>query len=219
MIRDQVVRLKEELRPLENPYFRALHDGSMTKAEFVESQIQFFAAVRYFWRPMALLAHRLPDAAHRRVLLENIADEQGRGDATASHEHTFRTLLERLGAGVSEVEGRRPGPEVLAFNATLDGACAQGNIQNALAMLGMIEELFAGISADIGRCILMRGWLRPDQLIHYPAHEVLDLRHADGFFGLLGESAEATQGLQLGGFVFLRLYEDLHRRTGRSRVA
>ena len=51
---------------LDNPYFRALGDGSMTLERFRESQQQFYFAVRYYPRPMAALLARIPDPAMRR---------------------------------------------------------------------------------------------------------------------------------------------------------
>ena len=59
--------LKTRLAPLENPYFRALRDGSMSREDFVETQLQFAHAVFFFSRPMLVLAGRIQKMGHNVV--------------------------------------------------------------------------------------------------------------------------------------------------------
>lgn len=222
-MRDFLQRLKARLAPLESPYLRALGDGSFEREDFVETQVQFLHAVVYFSRPMTVLAARLPRAEQRLSLLGNVHDEHGSGDLSVSHERTFLTLLERLGVRREEVDRRAEWPEVRAFNSTLLGVCAHEDVPTALAMLGIIEDLFSGISARIGRAIVERGWLRAEELTHYPTHEVLDLGHAEGFYRCVEPltltdprvAYQVEQGLELGAYIFLRLYEDLFRARKR----
>jgi hypothetical protein len=90
----------------------------------------------------------------------------------------------------------------------------------------MIEDLFSGISADIGRSIVKRGWLREEQVVHYPTHEELDVEHAEGFYRLVeplyGEhprhAYQIEQGLELGAYAFMALYEGLYRARGRRAL-
>lgn len=222
-MRDYLQALKARVAPLESPYLRSLADGSFEREDFVETQLQFLHAVVYFPRPMAVLAARLPRPEQRLSLLENVRDEHGAGDLAGSHESTFLTLLARLGASKAEIDRRAQWPEVRAFNSTLLGVCAHDDLPTALAMLGVIEDLFSGISARIGRSIVERGWLRAEELTHYPTHEVLDLSHAEGFYRLIEPLVSADpraayqvhQGLELGAHIFLRLYEDLFRARRR----
>jgi pyrroloquinoline quinone (PQQ) biosynthesis protein C len=218
-MRAVVEALKARIRRVENPYFRALQEGSFERADFIETQIQFLFAVVHFPRPMTVLAARLPHAADRLVLLNNVRDEHGQGDLRQSHETTFIELLIRLGLSRMEIERRAQWPEVRAFNAVLTAVCSHDDVPTALAALGIIEDLFAGIAADIGSGIVARGWLSAGALIHYPTHQELDLDHAEGFYRLIAPVAQegprgayqVEQGLELGAYVFLRLYEDLYR--------
>ena len=221
-LRQRIARLKAEWNALEVPYLRSLRDGSFEREDFVETQLQFFAAVAHFSRPMAMLASRLPRPELRLPLVENIFDEHGRGNLGHGHERTFLLLLERLGAEVARA-GRAPWPEVRAFNAALTGIAAFDTPNTGLAVFGIIEDLFSGISLEVGRGIVSRGWLKAEAVTHYPTHATLDEEHADGFYrqldGPYGEDprteAEIEQGLILGGHLFLRLYEDLYRARGR----
>lgn len=209
----------------EHPYFRGLaHD--FTREDFVETQIQFLFAVVFFSRPMAALAGRLPRPEHRLALLENVADEHGHGNLSFSHERTFLELLSRLGVGLDDIERRALWPEVRAFNTTLAGVAMLDDTLTGLAVLGIIEDLFARISTSIGKGIVARGWLSADAIVHYTTHEQLDEAHAEGFYAQLRgpfsrhprHAYQVEQGLDLGAYVFLRLYEDLWAARARRQT-
>jgi Iron-containing redox enzyme len=222
-MRAYIDALKKRSAFEETPYFRALSDGSFSREDFIETQIQFCFAVVFFSRPVAVLAARLPRAEMRLILLDNVEEEHGHGDLRFSHERTFRTLLERLGVAKGYAESRAMWPEVRAFNTVLSGLCLLDDPFTGLAALGIIEDLFSGISAFIGRALIERGWLAKDQIVHYAKHEVLDVEHAQGFYRPLeapyGNSPVAAyqvrQGLELGAYVFLRMYRDLHEARAR----
>jgi len=205
---------------LGNHYFRAFADGSMPKADFVKSQVQFFYAVGFFSRNLATLAARLPTSTGRAVLVHNLSEEHGLDEGNPAegfrpqlaHDRTFARFLETLGvddAGASDAE-----PPVRAFNLALMGACASESPGFALAALGMIEYAFADISALIGHRVVELGWVKSDELVHYSLHAEIDKRHAAELF----EAAEATGetgtslvgGLAFGRYIFDRLYMDLN---------
>lgn len=223
-LRDRVEAIVREHRAADNPYFRALRDGSFERADFVETQIQFYFAVVFFSRPMAALAAKIPFPEQRVEILRNVWEEHGEGQRSFMHGTTFLELLRRLG-GITpqDVDARALWPEVRAFNTVLVGACVLDEYLVGASLLGMVERLFADISTWIGRGIVARGFLPEAQLIHYDLHEKLDHRHSDDFFALLrpafargGQDAYVIdQGLRLGAYVFLRLYEDLWNARAR----
>lgn len=207
-----------------NPFFVALRDGSFEKEDFVETQIQFFVAVVFFSRPMAAVAAKVPDARQRVEILRNVWEEHGEGSTSSQHGETFLVLLDRL-AGISEedVDRRVLWPELRMFNTTLTGACVMDEYLVGVGVMGMVERMFADISAWIGQALVARGWLTPETLIHYNLHAELDIKHSDDFFDVLRPAWTASpenryyieQGLRLGAHSFNTLYEGLYR--GRSR--
>jgi pyrroloquinoline-quinone synthase len=222
-MRKAIAAIKERYAPNDNAYVRALADGRLSREDFVETQIQFLFAVVFFARPIASLAARLPRPQSRAALLKNIQDEHGNGRFTVCHESTFLELLARLGVERREIDARALWPEVRAFNTVLMGACALDDAFTGLAALGMIEDMFAGISAAIGQAIVHRGFLTREEIVHYETHEKLDIEHAESFYAALHEpyatnarhKYQIDQGLELGAYVFMRLYEDLHRARAR----
>jgi pyrroloquinoline-quinone synthase len=210
-----------------NPYLKALRDGSLGKADFLETQIQFYFAVVFFSRPMAVLAAKIPSARTRTEILRNVWEEHGEGVAARRHGATFLELLHRLdGTKVEQVELRALWPEVRAFNTTLVGCCALDDWEIGAGCLGIIERMFVDISAWIGRSIVERGWLPKDRVVHYSVHEELDIRHSEDFFATLEPAWQdpatrylVEQGLRLGAYVFDRLYRDLHAARTRRVLA
>lgn len=205
-------------------YFLALAAGeaAFSRADFVETQIQFLFAVVFFAEPMRALAARLGEGPARDALLANIADEEGNGDATASHETTFLTLLARLGASREDIDRRALWPEVRAFDDALMGLALRDDLTVALAAFGMIEARFAVLSARLGRAIAHRGYLAPRDIPHYAVHETLDHDHAEGFFAAVRGAADTPagayavqQGLALGSYLLLRLFDDFYRVRDR----
>ncbi|WP_051946150.1 iron-containing redox enzyme family protein [Verrucomicrobium sp. BvORR106] len=194
-------------------YFTRLRDGSMSHAEFVRSQQQFYFAVRYFSRPIAALVSRCPDSTMRMNLVENLAEEQGGFLPSHAHDRTFLSFLESLGSTAPNKEGA----EVQAFNCALLGVCLGEELETAFACLGIIELAFADISAWIGSAVVDRGWIAPDRLVHYALHAELDHRHAEECFVVIEPRWEESlsrrqsiqRGLELGRHLFSRLYLDL----------
>ncbi len=205
----------------QNAYFQGL--ATISHDDFVETQVQFFWAVTFFSRPMALLVGKIPRTGQRVEVLRNVWEEHGEGNPRLSHSATFREFLGRV-AGLDDdaIESRVLWPEVRAFNTTLVGACLLDEWVVGAATLGMIERMFQGMSASIGRAVVERGWLSPTELVHYDTHERLDQRHATDFFSAvasgIGKSSDdyyVEQGLMQGAAAFLSLYDGLW--NGRSR--
>jgi pyrroloquinoline-quinone synthase len=209
----------------DNSYFKALSNKDFLKEDFIETQIQFFWAVVFFSRPMAALAAKIPTPDLRIEVVRNVWEEHGEGDPSKVHGTTFIELLSRLGnVTLEEVDRRALWPEIRSFNTVLSGTCVLDEYLTAAAVMGIIERMFADISAWIGRGIVSNGWLAENKLVHYTLHEELDIKHSQDFFDILekswNNSAEdryaIEQGLKLGAYIFNNLYEGLYKsRTQR----
>ena len=227
-VKQIVDRVLAETDPWNNPYFVALRDGTFDREDFVETQVQFYYAVVFFSRPMAVVAAKIPSPSLRVEVMRNVWEEHGEGDQTKMHGHTFRELMRRLGGlSIEDIEDRQLWPAVRAFNTTLTGVSISDDWEVATACFGMIERMFVDISNWIGRAIVDNGWLPADQLIHYDVHEVLDVKHSDDFFAVLSNGSDGSaqshycidQGVQLGAYIFDDLYRGLYRARRTRRTA
>ncbi len=231
-----IASVVEDYDPRGNPYFTWLDAmepqpagaASIEFENFLETQIQFYYAVVFFSRPMAVLAAKIPSAELRTTILRNVWEEHGEAEPSQRHGATFLELLRRLhGIGQADVEARALWPELRAFNTTLIGCCTLDDWEVGAAMLGIIERQFADISAMLGQHLVRLAWLRADDLIHYKLHAELDIRHSQDFFDVLAASWHSStaaaykieQGFRLGAYVFDRLYRDLYEARGRRELA
>lgn len=213
----QTVLLKTNIES--NLYFVNLANSQFTKEDFLATQIQFYQAVKFFNRPMSILVSRTVDASMRLKILRNVWEEHGEGDLSQSHEQTFLDFLYNLGnVGLTRIQKTQVCPEVKLFNSNLYSVCLAEEYNTGIALLGIIELMFTTVSTLIANTVIKRGWLTKDKLIHYKAHEKLDIRHAEDFFSILRDDYNnnivtrkpITEGLNLGAMLFDKLYHDLY---------
>lgn len=204
----------------DNPYLVDLERGALDLAGFQATQEQFYFAVEFFSRPMAGLLAKIPDAGQRLDVLRNLVEEHGDFQGDRFHRATFARFLASIGVPPARVEATVLWPEVRAFNAVLVTACVHDELEVGVACVGVIEQAFAGISARIGRAVVARGWVPEPDLAHYRLHAALDDQHAADLFRIVEPRWDdparryyVEQGLELGAYVFDRLYRDLRRRV------
>ena len=207
-----------------NSYFEALRNGSMTLKSFQKTQEQFYFAVVFFARPMAALAARFPDPTTRLDILHNVVEEHGDFDQKKFHATTFQTFLKSIGSNPNNLQKLALWPELRAFNSTLTTACLLDEVETGIGCMGMIEYAFAEISAIIGKAVVKRGWVKSKDLVHYKLHSKIDKRHAEEFFVLVEPAWKdksryclVEQGLELGAYIFDRLYHDLYQKAVDSK--
>jgi pyrroloquinoline-quinone synthase len=200
-----------------NPYFRDLRSGAMPLDCFRRTQEQFFFAVTFFPRPMAALVGRIPDPKQRLDVLHNLVEEHGEFQEQRFHHNTFQQFLRTIGSDPDRLDDLMIWPEVRAFNSVLTAACVLDELEVGVACMGVIEQAFAGISALIGRAVVDRGWVASEALVHYKLHAEIDERHAEEFFAVVERGWRdgtrryfVDQGLELGAYIFDRMYRDLH---------
>ena len=206
-----------------NPYFVALRDGSMSLEAFRVTQEQFFFAVTYFPRPMAILIGRIPDPALRLDILRNLVEEHGDFREVDFHHSTFKRFLHSLGRDPESLASLPIWPALRSFNGVLNSVCLSEEVDLAVACMGIIELAFAEISEWIGRAVVDRGWVLPNQLVHYKRHAEIDERHAEEFFSCAESGWDDPkrrlsihQGLELGAYIFYLLYAEMHKAGTRT---
>ncbi len=201
---------------LENPYFKTLRNGEMPLGQFRKTQEQFYFAVVFFSRPMSALVGRIPNAKDRLDILHNVLEEHGELNEDNFHATIFQKFLKSIGSDVEDFEQVVLSPQVRAFNSVLTTSCTFDELEVGIACMGIIERAFADISALIGKSMVARNWVKEEELYHYKLHADLDIQHAEEFFAVIERFWEdekkqyfIKQGLELGAYIFDRLYRDL----------
>ncbi len=215
-MKEFIQQLKEKTPIAGHPYFSSLKDGVFPKESFVRTQLDFYHAVIHFSRPMLALTSRLNSYPQRWIILKNILDEHGYGQLGQTHGSSFLSFMKSL-LEVEEIfHVSKPHPCVEVFNLCLNGVCTMEDWRMATAVLGIIEDRFAEISAWIGTSIVSNGWMKADELQHYSLHSDLDVQHSDEFYTMLidewndpASRVQIERGLSVGNHAFLDLYRSL----------
>lgn len=198
-----------------NDFFIELMNGEMTKEQFIKTQHQFYYAVTNFSSALALVAAAIPTYEERMKIIRNLWEEHGDGKPEHTHGSTFMEFMKRL-TGNRNIVIAEATEAVILFNTTLNGTCKQEHYLKSVALMGMIERMFADISAFIGDKTVDRGWMKKEEMIHYSLHKELDCIHAEDFFSILrkyydhdGNAKIIDEGLKLGALTFLTFYQNL----------
>lgn len=216
-------RILRDVDILNNPYLTTLRDGKMSRDCFQRTQEQFFFAVTFFPRPMAALVGRIADPKARLDILHNLVEEHGEFQEQLFHHNTFQKFLASVGGQIERLNEIPVWPAVRAFNSVLTCSCVLDELEVGVGCMGIIEHAFAGISAIIGKAVVDQGWVKRENLVHYALHAEIDTRHAEEFFAVIepmwNDPARryfVQQGLELGAYVFDRLYRDLYAASLRE---
>ena len=199
----------------ENPYFASLTSGDMDIEQFRRSQEQFYFAVVFFSRPMAALVARIPSAKDRLDILHNVLEEHGDMNENDFHATTFEQFLKSI-QSTAKLDDMTLSPQIRAFNSVLTTSCTFDEIEVGISCIGIIEMAFADISSIIGKAVVERGWIKKEELVHYKLHAEIDRRHAEEFCRMVEgywddpkKNYFIKQGLELGAYIFDRMYKDL----------
>ena len=197
-----------------HPYFVWARAPETTREAFRTSQARFRFAVEGWAQAVSAVLARIPRLELRRGLAKNVADEHGEL-LELSHKASFRRYLIALGTTEAELEAPCP-IAVRAFQQATTNFCLVHSYEVGAAALGMIEHVYVGISAEIGRLVIDRGWVLPGSQDHYAVHERLDVEHARDLLALAEPAwpeprsrREVALGLLLGAHHFWQLYLDL----------
>ena len=207
----------ERVGVLQNSYFSGLASGQMDLECFRLTQEQFFFAVTFFPRPMAALVAKIPDPKMRLDILHNVVEEHGEFNVDEFHHTTFQRFLKSIGSDVSPLEDQSQWSlwsPVRAFNSCLTSSCVLDELEVGVACLGIQEYIFSDASAIIGKAVVENGWVSEEELIHYKLHAEIDKRHAEEIFAVVEPKWEShryfiDQGLELGAYIFDRMFRDL----------
>ncbi len=195
------------------PYFKFLKDGTMSKEFFIKTQIGILEAVRFFSRPMFIIASKLETYEQRHTILQNIIDEHGNGNLDEAHGKTFENFLFSFGITREMITNSKSSNVVMSFNSSLLLCATNETTMKSIAMMGIIEDRYSAMSANLVNSILERGWIGKRQLNHYSLHENLDVEHAQGFYDLISDEwrsptskKEIKKGLIMGNSLISNLY-------------
>jgi len=109
---------------LQHPYYQAWSAGELTRDDLREYAAEYWHHVSAFPAYLSALHSRLPDGKLRRIVLENLADEEGLADGRP-HSDLWMDFAKGMGAEEAEVRARELGDETQALLAYFRAAMQQ----------------------------------------------------------------------------------------------
>ena len=99
---------------LQHPFYQAWSKGELTREDLREYGAEYWHHVSAFPAYLSALHSQLPDGKLRRVVLENLADEEGLDDGTP-HSDLWMDFARGMGADETTVRARNIAPETQAL--------------------------------------------------------------------------------------------------------
>ncbi len=182
-------RLLREHHLLKHPFYRAWSRGDLSIETLRSYAGQYYHFESNFPRYVAAAYSHLHDARDRRVLLENLVDEEGR-DPT--HPELWLDFAEGLGLTRRAARSARPAPPTRALLAAYERLTSR-TPASALAALYSYESIFPEIAAEKSRGIrAMYGITDPAAHEFFRVHTGADVEHSRAERGLLESELERT---------------------------
>ena len=172
---DELVARK---RMLDHPFYQAWTEGTLSVSTLRAYARQYYHHVEAFPRAVSAVHSNCPDRDGRRMLAENLAEEEGIELGKQDHASLWLMFAGGLGADSAEVHGEQLNPEtwtlIAAFRKLTRKSYASG-----LGALYAYENQFPEIArAKIGSLIDRYGIADEPTLRFFRVHESADVEHS-----------------------------------------
>jgi pyrroloquinoline-quinone synthase len=198
---------------LNHPWYQSWTDGAISHSAIKTYAREYYHHVSHFPRYLSRLHSETEDLEVRRVILENLRDEE---NWEAPHPELWLDFAEALGAPRSEVRSYLPGSAVRALVAQFQACMAAGPVEGLGAILAYETQIPGVAHFKLGT--LRKHYLPlPTQskgLRFFEVHAEADVWHAQALSTLVeGLSAEeqirAQRSADLAGMALWRFLDSL----------
>jgi pyrroloquinoline-quinone synthase len=181
---------------LSHPFYQAWEEGALTREALREYAKQYFHHVEAFPRAVSAVHANCPDAAGRRLLAENLAEEEGLGEGKDDHATLWLGFAGAMGADEAEVRGVEVNAETQVLIDTFRKLSRKSYASGLAALYAYESQLPAIAKTKIEGLVERYDVKSPVALKFFQVHELADIEHADVCRELLdalpeGERAEA----------------------------
>ncbi len=194
----KLMRLSDELKAivaerhlLKHEFYKAWSEGRLSKDVLCRYAGQYFAQVDAFPRFVSAIHSRCPEIEARKVLLENLVDEEING---TDHPELWLRFAEGMGADRQEVreglQGEAQLPETKAMLETFHGL-TQGEWTDGLCALYAYESQVPEVSeSKIDGLKKFYGVTDDRTLSFFKVHMHYDVEHSNAVAALVDRYAE-----------------------------
>jgi pyrroloquinoline-quinone synthase len=178
---------------LNHPFYQAWTEGRLSLDTLRSYSRQYFHHVEAFPRAVSAVHSACPDRDGRRMLAENLAEEEGIESGKQDHATLWLMFAGGLGEGEAKVREQALNLETLALIDTFR-RLSRKSYASGLGALYAYESQFPGVaSAKIEGLIDRYGISEEGTLRFFRVHEYADVEHSAVCRELLDRLPEAEQ--------------------------
>ena len=186
--------LVAERAMLSHPFYQAWTEGRLPLDTLRDYARQYFHHVEAFPRAVSAVHSACDDREGRRMLAENLAEEEGLEAGKQDHASLWLMFAYGLGEREEAVRSQRLNPETRALIDTFRKLSRQ-SYAAGLGALYAYESQFPGVAhAKIEGLIERYGISEESTLRFFRVHESADVEHSDVCRTLLDRLPEAQRG-------------------------
>ncbi len=161
---------------LQHPFYQAWSKGELTHEDLREYAAEYWHHVSAFPAYLSALHSRLPDGKLRRIVLGNLAEEEGLQDGRP-HSDLWMNFARGMDAQEADVRAREIGPQTLALLEHFREAM-QGPHASALATLYAYESRVPAIAKTKSEGLKQHYGADEATRRYFTVHTTADIYHA-----------------------------------------
>jgi pyrroloquinoline-quinone synthase len=139
-------KILEEKSILKHPFYQKWNEGSLTVSELKDYAKQYYHFVKHFPMFVSSVHSNCIDTGIRRMLVENIADEDGFNTGIEDHPELWLMFAESLGASKDDCENTKVCEEVQDSINGFYRLCRDRDFRAGLGALYGYEKQIPGVS-------------------------------------------------------------------------
>lgn len=169
----------EDRAMLKHPFYQAWEEGRLTKDALGAYARQYFHHVEVFPRAVSAVHANCPDAQGRRLLAENLAEEEGLGEGKQDHAALWLDFAASLGSDETAVREEALNPETVTLIETFR-KLSRRSYASGLAALYAYESQLPAIAKTKIKGLVERYDLADQRALKFfQVHEEADIEHSD----------------------------------------
>jgi pyrroloquinoline-quinone synthase len=185
-------KILRDLHLLNHPFYRDWMEGKLTAAQLQDYAQQYHHHVEAFPRYLGAIHSLCEDASTRRILLENLNDEEGVTHGEP-HPELWRKFAE--GMGVQDIRAARPRPAIQNVIDTFF-SCSRSTLAEGLGALYAYEWQVPEIAESKLDGLKNRYRVeKPETLAFFEAHRTADVYHREALRTIIESMPEKEKAL------------------------
>lgn len=164
---------------LSHPFYQAWEEGALSKDALRAYARQYFHHVEAFPRAVSAVHANCPSPMGRRLLAENLAEEEGLGKGKDDHATLWLDFAAGLGADEAEVRAVQVNPETQNLIETFRRLSRQAYASGLGALYAYESQLPAIAKTKIMGLVERYDVAEPRTLKFFEVHETADVEHSD----------------------------------------